>query len=185
MSKKLLEIAKEKLSGQLLADFEDFYAFLKSEDMTISQGYKCYKFKYKGIDVGKVRINENSIGCEVSFEWIGNSDKYVNEQSEEVVDIFMKALEHKCVNCAKEGCSKDLAMTVNVAGNSHMNICVLAFGESKSFAFTSIDNDMRNMMWITPWIRPESMHHYNNIPVFIDSVKSLILIKKAYIIDKT
>jgi len=183
MSKKLLESAKEKLYGQLLTDFEDFYAFLKSENMTFSQGYKCYKFKYKGADVGSVSVGENYVGCGVSLEYSGDSDKYVEGQAAEVVDIFMKSLEHKCTNCreGRTGCSKQLGMTVNVAGNSHKNLCVQAFGNFLSFAFSSIDGDMSSMMRTTPKSSPAIN---NDSPVSIDTVKSLILIKKAYIIEK-
>ena len=180
MSKKLLELAKEKLNGQLLADFEDFYAFLKSENMTFAQGYKCYKFKYKGIDAGNVRVDENAVGCSVALEY-NNSDKYVERQPEELIDLFMKSLEHKCTNCreGRTGCSKQLGMTINVAGDSYKNICKQAFGGFLSFSFSSIEGDMRNMMRTTPKSLPAIN---NDSPVSIDTVKQLILIKKSYIV---
>ena len=180
MSKKLLESAKEKLSGQLLTDFENFYAFLKSENMTFTQGYKCYRIKYKGADVGSVSISENSVGCGVSLEYKGGSDKYVEEQSEELVGLFMKSLEHKCINCreGRTGCSKQSGMTINVTGNSYNNLCVQAFGGFMSFTFSSIDGDMNTMMRTTPKSSPAID---NDSPVSLDTVKSLILIKKAYI----
>jgi len=185
MSKKLLELATEKLTGQLLSDFENFYTFLKSENMTLTQGYKCYKFKYKGKDVGKIRIDDNSVGCTVLIGSNGNHDKYVEEQATELTDIFTKALEHKCVYCRVHGCTTHMAMmTLNIAGINHDNICVNAFGDFRSFSFISIADSMQNMMWITPWIRPESLHHYNKIPVSIDTVKSAFYIKKAYVINK-
>jgi len=184
MSKKLLELAKEKLNNQLLSDFEDFYAFTKSEDMTFSQGYKCHKLKYKGMDISKVRISDNSVGCTILIERSENYDNYVEGQAHELVKLFNKALEHKCINCEEHGCSVNLALTIHVAGNSHKNICVNAFGDHMSFSFLSIDNDMKNMMWITPWVRPTSLRHRNDFPVSIDSVKNLIRIRKTHIMNK-
>lgn len=182
MSKKLLETAQLKLKNQLLTDFNDFYVFLKSENMTFTQGYKCYKFKYKGIEVGNVGVDDDFVGCNVSIDFHGDSIKYIENQSEELVDIYMKSLEHKCINCrdGRTGCSKVLGMTVNVAGNSHKNICVQAFGGYRQFSFASIDGDMRNMMRTTPKTAPAINNHS---PVSIDTVKNLILVKKAYIIE--
>jgi len=116
MSKKLLELARTRLSGRLLTDFEDFYAFLKSESMAFSQSYKCYRFKYKGVDIGKVSLRYDAVGCRVSLAYKGNSDKYVEGQAEELADIFMKSLEHKCINCreGRTGCSKQLGMTIRL-----------------------------------------------------------------------
>ena len=178
MSKKLLELANEKLSGQLLSDFENFYTFLKSENMIFSQGYKCYRFKYSNVDVGKVGIEDNRVWCKVPFECKGNIDRYVEGQSEEIVDLVMKSLESKCCNCrdGRTDCARDLGTTINVFGKCHKNICVHAFNDSMSFS--SVDGSLSNTMRITP--RPTS---YNDGPYSIDTVKSLILTKKAHIIE--
>ena len=183
MSKKLREKANEKLSNQLLADFENFYEFLQSENMTFLQGYKCYRFKYKGVDVGKVWVDDNYVRCNVALELHSSGYKYVEGQPDELVDIYMKSLEHKCTNCrdGRTGCSKQLGMTVNVLDTDYENICVQAFGDFLQFAFESIKGDMRNVMRTTPKISPTID---NDSPVSIDTVKSLILIKKAYINDK-
>ncbi|MCL2407138.1 MAG: hypothetical protein FWC95_04340 [Defluviitaleaceae bacterium] len=182
MSKKLLEQAKENLSGQLYEDFLDFYNFLKSENVTFAQGYKCYKFKYKGEDVGKVSTFATHVECRVSLSFKSGSDKYVTGQTAELADIFMKSLSHKCTNCreGRTGCGKQLGMTINVAGESHKNICVQAFGDFLSFAFSSIDGYMRTMMRTTPKTLPAIN---NDSPVTIETVKNLILIKKAYITE--
>jgi len=186
MSKKLLELAKENLCSQLLTEFENFCTFIKSENMTISQGYKCFTIKFKGISVGKIRISNNSVELEIEFEYSDTSDIYVEAQSEELVDIFMKSLEHKCINCEEHCCSKKaLAMTINVAGNCYKNVCINAFGGTTAFAFSSIGDNMQNMMWITPWLRPHSLRHVNDRPVSVDTVKSVMLIKKLYIMDVT
>ena len=180
MSKKLLETAKEKLSNQLLTEFEDFYAFLKAEDMTFSQGYKCYKFKYDGADVGKIKVDDNIVRCNVSLELRSNGLKYIENQPEELVDIYMKSLDNKCTNCrdGRTGCSKQLGMTVKLADNIHKNICVQGFGDFLQFSFESIEGSMRTMMRTTPKIAPAID---NDSPVSIGTVKGLILIKKAYI----
>jgi len=163
--------ATELLHGQLLADFEEFLAFLKSEKMTVSKIYGGYRIKYKGEGVSGMGIGENSFGFRVYIGGPADFGVYLEGQSDEFIGAFMQSLEHKCNNCrdGRTGCSRNLGGTFTVDGKAYKNICLGAFGEFVSCDF-SVEGDINNMK-----------HNTTKRLVPFGSVKKLILVRKAHI----
>ena len=101
----------------------DFGAWLRKNKLSPSAGNNGYNWyvKFYYIDYNKQNHRSTYHGCYIKMfndTWhilpskdilTGNLDKYVDEQPEELVELFMKSLKNKCYNCRADRteCTKE------------------------------------------------------------------------------
>jgi len=173
---KIDETAKNNLDGELLKDFEKFLDYLKQEKISLPwKSINGYNMKYKSKNVGRITIVENCIHIGVETVGWGKSDfdEYLEGQSDEITDMFMERLTHKCTQCRPTcGCSRGPGKTIQVLGNWYENIC----NNTPEYVFRSYN--MTEMTLYTP----RASHTPEPVcQVPIERIKKLITAKKEYI----
>jgi hypothetical protein len=173
---KIEETAQKNLDGEALKDFEKFLDYLKQEKISLPwKSIGGYNMKYKGKNVGRINLAKNhiNIGVETVGWGKGGFDEYLEGQSDEIADMFMERLTHKCTQCRPTcGCSRGPGKTIQVRGVWYENIC----NNTPEYSFNS--GNIREMTLHTPRAAhaPEPLFQ-----VPIETVKKLITAKKAYI----
>jgi len=182
------DLARQKLDGEFLNDFQAFLSFLKQEKVTTPwKSINGFKMKYKNENIGGITFlgaggwndgiieakNYIHIGVDTAKWEKGEFDKYLDSQPDEIVSMFMEMIDNQCIHCRPTcGCSQVSGGTVEVAGASHQNICVNA----TQYKFKG--NNLRELMMFNP------RASLTPVPVRIvplETVEKLILARKAYI----
>ncbi|MCL2773553.1 MAG: hypothetical protein FWD71_09415 [Oscillospiraceae bacterium] len=170
------ETAKKNLEGELLKEFEKFLDYLKQEKISLPwKSIDGYNMKYKSKNVGRLCLAKNHIHIMVeTVGWGKDSfDEYIDGQPDEIVDMFMERLTHKCTQCRPTcGCSRGPGKTIQVLGKQYENIC----NNTPEYGFNS--DNMNEMTLYTP----RASHTPEPVcQVPIETVKKLITAKKRYI----
>ncbi len=180
------DVASRNLNGVLLKEMEEFIRFLKNEKITLPwKSINGFKMKYKGNNIGHVTIHEKEGGGDgerayrfdigVGSADTGICDTYLQDQTEEIIALFMENISYKCTHCRPTcGCSKASGMTVIISGEKHPNVCRNAY----YFVFESTGDDMREVMMRIP---RASIPRLQSRPVPLETVKKLILAKMKHI----
>ena len=175
---KIDEFIQEKLSEDVLQDFEEFLEFLKQEKITCPwarfgwEGIHTFHMKHKGKNIGEVSfLGENHIRIQVSTnEWkVENFDLYLDGQPNEVVDMLMERAAYECTKCCQNICSAGL--NVEIAGKRYANRCMNMSG------YRFVGDSMREFTLYSPRTVSEPV---GLIP--LESIKKLIVAKKEHII---
>ncbi len=182
------DVAREQLDGDFWGEFEQFLAYLKQNKISIHwKSINGFNMKYRGDKVGIISFlgagswddgiieakNHVHIGVDTVGWGKSGFDTYLENQSDEIVDLLMEMIANKCIHCRPTcGCSQASGRTVEVAGNSHQNACMNA----TQYAFKG--DNMRELTMFSPRasITPVPIRH-----VPIDTVKKLIHARKEYI----
>jgi hypothetical protein len=173
------DVANQKLDGTVLKEFDEFLEFLKSEKISTPwKSINGFKMNYKGKIVGAISMNyseKNYIDISVATtgEWSGYDD-YLEGLSDELTNLFMAQISIKCIHCRPTcGCSSH-TWNYDVMGKKITDGC-------RNAGWYSFDNNSGNlstMMLLT------SRAELTRIPIRqipLETVKSLILTRKAYI----
>jgi hypothetical protein len=180
------EVAQRKLDGDFLKAFDDFIVFLENEDIKLPwKSINGFKMTYKGEHIGAIHLGaggwldnaiekKNHLNMHV-YAYGGNFDEYLDGQNAEVIDLFMERIENKCVHCRPTcGCSRASGRTVHVAGKAFENVC----NNASVYNFDNVGSVMREMTMNSPCaVYPPIPIR----PVPLETVKKLILARKAYI----
>ena len=181
---KIDELIQEKLSGDMLRDFQAFLGFLKEEKITCPwarfgwEGIHTFHIKHKGQNIGEISFpdGENHIRIQINtVDWNKDDfDLYTEGQANEIVEMLMNRLSHKCKNCRPDwGCARASGMSAEVAGKRYEKICAGV----KIYKF--IGDNMNTLTLYTPlWQKPAEP--IGLIP--LDMVKKLILARKEYVV---
>ena len=175
----IYELAQEKLNGNLLREFNEFLEFLRGEEAKfVLCAANKYSANYKGNGIAVIAIHEqNMIRIEIYTGEKDNLDEYLDEQTNEIVDLFMERINSKCRQCRPTcGCSRGPGFTYTVLGNEYKNICHGALG----YAFANSDDNIQTLTLFVPGAdRPGPPPIVRSVP--IETVKNLILAKKKYV----
>ena len=177
---KIHDLIQEKLSGDVLKDFEAFLDFLKEEKINTPwerfgyEGIHTFCIKHKGQHIGQIGFlnDENHVRIQVIAEW-SNFDSYVEGQPVEVIDMLMERLSYTCIHCRPGwDCEKNSGWTRKLAGKQYENRC------SHMSTYRFISGDMNTFTLYTPIFR-QPQESVGEFP--LETVKKLILARKAYI----
>ena len=185
----IMDVARKQLSGDILDEFEMFLGFLKDEKINpVWKSINGFSAKYKGEGVCSITLGapgwfdnaierKNYIG--VGVETVGwgkiGFDEYLEGQDDEIIRLFMEQISNKCVHCRPTcGCSKVSGRTIEVAGRQHENVCMNATG----YKFYASGDNMREFIMCSPCAVYPPIEVR---PVPIETVKKLIMARKAYI----
>jgi len=181
------DIARTQLDGAFLTEFEDFMQFCHNEKIRLPwKSINGFKMTYKSKNIGSFTLgaggwlDDNINKRNYVLIHINTTDRhdyyaYLRNQPQEIVNLFMEQIKHKCTHCRPTcGCSKVSGRTVCVADTLHENVCM----NTISYKFYASGSSMQTLMMCTPRAvyPPEDVRQ---IP--LETVKSLILARKAYI----
>ena len=181
---KINDLMQEKLNGAALENFETFLEFLKQEKINIPwarfgwEGIHTFHIKHKGKNIGELSFldDENQVRIQINTDG-NNFDVYIEGQPNEIVDMLIERLSHKCICCRPDwDCAKSMGKSAELAGKRYENICTSA----PSYLF--ISGNMNVFTLFTPiWQVPRKP-----VGVFsLDTVKKLLLAKKEHIVKTT
>lgn len=180
------EVAKRQLDGDLFKAFGAFLETLEGEGIKLPwKSINGFRMKYKGQPIGAITMGaggwlddaiekKNHVLIHINT-YDSNADEYLEEQSAEIIDLFMERIENKCRHCRPTcGCSRASGRTVHVAGESYANVC----NNASIYSFDNAGGNMSEMIMNSPCaVYPPIPIR----PVPLKTVMQLILARKAYI----
>ena len=178
--------AAQKLDDDFYVEFKNFFNFLKQEKInTPWKTMDSYNMKYEGHIIGGITllggdweddVNEakNNLRIGIATADGNEYDKYLDGQSQEIIDLFMNRINNKCGQCRpSSSCAKKKGINITVSGKRYKNICCLSNG----FHFNSVGGNMLEMIMLKHGGIPQI-----EMPILpLDTVKALIIAAKGYI----
>jgi len=118
-------VAEQLLDGEIKKDFIEFLDWMKQEKIRFQWGStNSFNANYKSKRVARIGIGENRVSIIIHTAERDKFDGYLEGQSGEIVDIFMKSIGKICNGCG--GCAP--GKSFYISGKHYEKICFDGLG---------------------------------------------------------
>ena len=118
-------VAEQLLDGEIKKDFIEFLDWMKQEKIRFQWGStNSFNANYKSKRVARIGIGENRLSIIIHTAERDKFDGYLEGQSGEVVDIFMKSIDKICNDCGACAPGKSF----DISGKHYEKVCFDGLG---------------------------------------------------------